>query len=64
MEDLFTLPEFAATYRVPEGTARYWRHIGEGGPPSFKIGRRVMYRVRDCERWFDAQVAAAIGGTP
>lgn len=62
MEQLFTLPEFAAQYRVPEGTARYWRHIGEGGPPSFKIGRRVMYRVRDCETWFEAQVAASADG--
>ncbi len=39
--------------RLPEGTLRYWRAVGTGGPPSFKLGRRVMYRQADVERWLD-----------
>jgi predicted DNA-binding transcriptional regulator AlpA len=33
------------------GTLRYWRHGGTGGPPSFKLGRRVMYRRAEVEKW-------------
>jgi hypothetical protein len=43
--------------RVPEGTLRYWRHLGSG-PKSFKMGpRRVVYREQDVLEWVDAQYA-------
>jgi excisionase family DNA binding protein len=52
MSDLMTLPEVAEAVRAPEGTLRYWRHRGEG-PPSFRIGRRVVYRRSDVEAWIE-----------
>jgi predicted DNA-binding transcriptional regulator AlpA len=44
--------------RVPVATLRYWRHIGKGGPKSFKIGNRVAYKLEDVEQWIEAQYAA------
>ncbi|WP_124708286.1 helix-turn-helix transcriptional regulator [Gordonia insulae] len=41
---------------IPVGTLRYWRHIGEG-PPSFHIGRRVVYRRTEIEHWLSKQEA-------
>jgi DNA-binding transcriptional MerR regulator len=35
---------------VPQGTLRYWRHIGVG-PKSFRMGRRVTYRRSELEKW-------------
>jgi hypothetical protein len=37
--------------RLSEGTLRWWRAVGEGGPASFKLGIRVMYRLADVEKW-------------
>lgn len=51
MDDLMTLEEFAAAYRVPLNTARYWRSSGTGGPKTFKLGRRVFVRKADAEAW-------------
>jgi hypothetical protein len=39
--------------RLSAGTLRYWRALGEGGPASFKLGRRVMYRRADVEKWLE-----------
>jgi predicted DNA-binding transcriptional regulator AlpA len=41
---------------VPLGTLRYWRHCGFG-PASFTLGRRVVYRRAEVERWIAAQEA-------
>lgn len=49
--DLLTVVEVAEMTRLSVGTLRYWRHTGTGGPPSFKLGRRVMYRRDDVENW-------------
>lgn len=38
-------------------TLRYWRRIGEG-PPSFKVGRRVVYKLEDVEAWLEGQRVA------
>ena len=51
---LLTLTEAAARLRAPVATLRYWRHLGIG-PDSFRLGRRVMYRRDDLDRWIDAQ---------
>lgn len=55
---LLTLPEAAERARRPEATLRYWRHRGEG-PPSFRVGRRVVYDARELEAWLVAQRQAA-----
>lgn len=43
---------------IAEGTLRYWRHRGEG-PPSFSLGRRVVYDADELSAWIDAQRSAA-----
>ncbi|SFO00813.1 Helix-turn-helix domain-containing protein [Geodermatophilus obscurus] len=48
--DLMTLVEAAASLRTPVATLRYWRHLG-AGPAGFRLGRRVMYRREDVDRW-------------
>jgi hypothetical protein len=37
------------------GTLPWWRAVGEDGPESFKLGRRVMYRRTDVEKWLGDQ---------
>ncbi len=51
---LLTLTEAAAVLRTPVATLRYWRHLGTG-PDSFRLGRRVMYRQADVDRWVAAR---------
>ncbi len=51
---LLTSADAAELIPTPVATLRYWRHIGYG-PPSAKIGRRVMYREADVLAWIDKQ---------
>jgi DNA-binding transcriptional MerR regulator len=59
MDQLLTLSQVAEMLNVPAATLRYWRHIGDG-PPSARLGRRVMYRESDVTAWVTAQ----FDGTP
>jgi DNA-binding transcriptional MerR regulator len=49
-QQLLTLIEAADLLRTPVATLRYWRHRGIG-PDSFRLGRRVVYRREDLDRW-------------
>src|SRR5450631_4139964 len=60
-DDLLTIREVAAIVRAPIATLRYWRHLG-AGPRSFRLGRRVVYRVADLRAWIDAQAGASDAG--
>jgi DNA-binding transcriptional MerR regulator len=51
-ERLLTIEETSGITRQPVGTLRYWRHRGIG-PPSARIGRRIMYRESDVLAWLD-----------
>lgn len=51
---LLTLSETADILRTPVATLRYWRHLGIG-PDGFRVGRRVMYRIEDLNRWITEQ---------
>ena len=53
-ERLLTITEVAELLRVPVAALRWWLHNGTG-PDHFKIGRRIMYRRSDVERWLEAQ---------
>ena len=55
-DDLLTISEVAAIVRAPIATLRYWRHLGTG-PPSFRLGRRVLYRAGDLHEWIDSQAS-------
>jgi excisionase family DNA binding protein len=48
--DFMTTAEVAQVTRSPESTVRYWRHCGTG-PRSFRLGRRVLYRRGEVDRW-------------
>ncbi len=50
--DFLTEAEVSARYRgaVSEGTLRNWRNK-RIGPPFVKIGKSVLYRREDLERW-------------
>ncbi|MBD3915080.1 helix-turn-helix domain-containing protein [Nocardioides hwasunensis] len=53
-DEILTLQEACSLLRVPEGTLRYWRHLG-CGPRSFKIGRHVRYWRADLTLWLAEQ---------
>ena len=55
MEQLLTIDEVSEVTRVPVSTLRFWRSVGNLGPPSGRVGRRVMYRKVDVAAWLDAQ---------
>ncbi|MDP9459114.1 MAG: helix-turn-helix domain-containing protein [Actinomycetota bacterium] len=52
--DQLTLAEVAAVLRTPVATLRYWRHLGIG-PDGLRLGRRVVYRREDVNRWLAEQ---------
>lgn len=53
-DEMLSLQEAAKFLRVPEGTLRYWRHLGSG-PRSFKVGRHVRYWRTDLILWLTDQ---------
>lgn len=61
--DLLTTAEAAHVLKTPPATLRYWRHK-EQGPPCFSIGRRVVYRATEIDRWLaEQETATRRGGT-
>jgi excisionase family DNA binding protein len=52
---LLTPAELAAYLGVPISTLYAWRHRRQG-PPSFKAGRHLRYRLRDVEQWISFRV--------
>ncbi len=59
-DEMLTLQEACAFLRVPEGTLRYWRHLG-AGPRSFKVGRHVRYWRTDLILWLTEQIQPSTG---
>ena len=50
-------PEFCDRYKVSPRTAQRWRHTGMFGPAYVRLGgRRIAYRLSDCEAWAAANV--------
>ena len=54
---LLTITEAAQLLRAPVATLRYWRHLGTG-PDGFRLGRRVVHRREDLDRWLAEQQQA------
>lgn len=48
--DLLLLPEVAELCRLSQSTLRWLRHRGQG-PAGFRLGRRVVFRRAEVERW-------------
>jgi excisionase family DNA binding protein len=52
--ELLTIAEVAELTRLSPATLRYWRSTGHvQAPKSFRLGRRVMYRRADVEKWVE-----------
>ena len=49
-----TSKELAEFLAVPISTVRDWRLRGQG-PPAYKFGRSVRFRISDVEGWIEAQ---------
>jgi hypothetical protein len=59
--EILNTAQVSAQTGVPIGTLRYWRHAGQG-PASFCLGRRVVYRKGEVERWITEQEATTRRG--
>lgn len=58
---LLHLEEVSARTRIPVATLRWMRHRGEG-PPTFRMGRRVVAYASDVDKWIASCAAAERGG--
>lgn len=55
--DFLGIEEMVRDYPWPAGTLYAWRHRGIG-PPSVRIGRRVLYRRSQVNQWIRDQAEA------
>ena len=46
---------------IPANTLQHWRTTGAQQIPFIKVGRRVMYRVSDLDKWFDQRTFSHTG---
>jgi hypothetical protein len=54
LSELIFTDQVSAMTRIPAPTLRYWRHA-DIGPASFTLGKRVVYRRDEVERWMAEQ---------
>lgn len=52
--DLLIREEAAAYLRKPAATLAAWAYRGTG-PEFFRVGRRVLYRRSELDRWLERQ---------
>lgn len=55
MDKLLGIDQVAEATGLAVSTLRAWRRTEEG-PPSFTLGRRVVYRESDVQAWITAQL--------
>jgi len=61
-DELLTTKQVCEQYPVLNaGTMRFWRATDQG-PASFTLGKRVVYRRSEIERWIAEQEAATKRG--
>jgi predicted DNA-binding transcriptional regulator AlpA len=53
-EKFLLMNEVSERTRIPIDSLRYLRQTG-GGPPSFRLGRRVVYPESGLQAWIRAQ---------
>jgi predicted DNA-binding transcriptional regulator AlpA len=58
MGEILLLEEVSELTRIPVPSLRYYRHTGQGGPKSFKLGNRVVYKRADVLDWIESQYQA------
>ena len=54
LQALLTVGQVAEYLNVPRQRLYDWRWRGEG-PPAFKVGQSLRYRLADVEAWLEAQ---------
>lgn len=59
-DPLLTTGETAAKLRLAPETLRVWRWQGVG-PAWVKVGRQVLYRLSEVERWIDDRTHQRVG---
>lgn len=57
------LPKAAEYLGISPNTLYVWRHRRQG-PPSFRMGRRVMYRITALDAWVQSQEQADSRSNP
>jgi prophage regulatory protein len=60
-EEFWQAKDCHANTGIPEGTWRYWAHVGEG-PANFKLGRRRVWRKSAVLAWIAQQEDATTSG--
>ncbi|GBD83814.1 helix-turn-helix domain protein [bacterium BMS3Abin02] len=55
LDRLLSAAELADYLGVPIATIYAWRHRRQG-PPGFRAGRHLRYRLADVQRWITAQL--------
>jgi DNA-binding transcriptional MerR regulator len=61
LSEYMSTQQVAGETGIPAATLRYWRHA-DIGPASFTLGRRVVYRRAEVERWIAEQEQATRRG--
>jgi excisionase family DNA binding protein len=54
-DPLLTVDEVSTRLNVPRGTLYRWRHYGNEGPVSIKVGSAVRYRESAVEAYLKRQ---------
>ena len=60
--DFMGTAEVSDLLGIPQETLRWWRHVGNRGPKSFKLGRKVAYWRDDVEDWVRTQYRDTVVG--
>ena len=60
-DEIIGTPAVSKMTGLPVGTLRYFRSTNQG-PASFALGKRVVYRRSEVERWIAEQEAATRRG--
>ena len=55
LDRLFTAQDLADYLEVPVTTLYHWRQHREG-PPAFRVGKHLRYRVSDVGEWIRRQL--------
>lgn len=56
-DELMTVKELAAFYKVPERTIYAWQASGRG-PRAYRVGRYLRFKKSDCIAHLESQVAS------
>jgi predicted DNA-binding transcriptional regulator AlpA len=57
-----TIHEVSDITGLSTGTL-YWHRYNDSGPPSYKIGKFLVYPEQELMQWLDARVASTLRGT-